>query len=176
MVEVVRDLQIRPAAAGDLPALTAALDQERFFTDRIERQRAGRGVLLVAWLGEAPVGDVYVWMERAEEPEIRTRLPDAALLNHLEVRSGQRNRGIGTRLVRTAEGLLHGHGYRRAALGVAPDNDDAARLYRRLGYLPWPYPDVETSKEVQLADGSWGRVAEKFRVLVKDLTRPDQPL
>ena len=180
---VAPDHQIRPATDGDLPALAGALGQETFFADRLRRQHAGLGVLLTAWAGDEPgtepvdgepadaepVGVVYVWLEEAEERELREHLPGVPLLNHLEVRDGWRNQLIGTSIIHAAESLLVGKGFKQVALGIRLDNLDAARLYERLGYAEWEHGEIETSYVVFLADGGEDRAPEMCRILVKDL-------
>jgi GNAT superfamily N-acetyltransferase len=166
---VAPDLVITTANDEDLPALTRALGQERFFRDRLQRQRESHGVVLVAWENGAAVGVVYVWLGEAEEPELRELLPGVPLLNHLEVVEARRNSRIGTRIVAAAEGFLAERGFDRVALGIRLDNHNARRLYERLGYKEWAYGEVETSYVVFLADGGQGRCPELCRILVKDL-------
>src|SRR5213078_2797357 len=86
---------VRPARSADLESFAAALGGHGFLTDRLNRQRNGRGVLFLAWLGCRPAGDVYLWLEEAEEWPIRRHLPGVALITHLEVDPALRNRGIG---------------------------------------------------------------------------------
>lgn len=131
------DVVIRPARRADFKALVAALGQETYFADRIGRARHNLGELLVAWAGGVPVGDVYLWCETHEEPELREAYPGVPLLNHLEVVPEWRRRGIGTALVRAAEDAARRRGHDRLVLGVGVDNPDAKRLYERLGYLDW---------------------------------------
>jgi len=126
-------------------------------------------VLLVARSAGKPVGRVYVWLEPAEETEIREKLPEVALLIHLWVREESRHRGVGTALVRAAEALLHERGHRCVALGVGPDNEGAIRLYSRLGYASWQYPDIETTTETFLENGRRLRSPETCRIFVKEL-------
>ena len=166
---------VRVVTSADLAALAHSLGQEHYFSDRLERQRSGRGIMLAAWVDELPVGDVYLWLEPAEEAELRQRLPGVPLVQHLEVRDGHRNRRIGTALLRTAERLLHDCGHRRVALGVGLDNHRAARLYRRCGYQEWPYPPITTAYEEFLPDGSRRRLTEVCQILVKDLHDPQEP-
>lgn len=163
------EVEIRPAEPGDLAALVASLGDEDFFADRLARQQAGRGVLLTAWLADDPVGDVYVWLERADEPEVRDHLPGVPLLNHVEVRHDHRNSGIGTELVHAAERLLAERGHRRVALAVRIDNTDAYRLYARLEYEIWGHPPVECVYEFRLPDGTRKRGVETCDMLVKEL-------
>lgn len=163
---------VRAATSADLPALVDSLGQEHFFTDRLDQQRAGQGLLLVAWLSGTPVGDVYLRLEPADEPEVRHWLPEVPLLQHLEVRQGHRNQRIGSTLIGTAEQVLRAHGHPRVALGVALDNHGAARLYRRHGYWEWPHPPVRTSYQVRCPDGSTRCRYELCQILVKDLAGP----
>ncbi len=155
-MDAIGAVEIRKASVGDLPALASALGQPAFFADRLERQAAGKGILLVALLDGTPVGDVYLWCERPEEPEIDERLPGVPLVTHLEVHPDLRRKGIGTAILDAAEDLLAGEGFKQVALGVGPGNVDATRLYERRGYVDWGYPAVETGEET-------------FRVLVKQL-------
>ncbi|HWD02600.1 MAG TPA: GNAT family N-acetyltransferase [Amycolatopsis sp.] len=157
---------IRPAGAADVATLAAALGTPRYFADRVSRQAKGLGVLFTAWLGQEPVGDLYLWLEPAEELPIRALLVDVPLLTHLEVRPSARNRGVGRALVEAAERHL-GHG--RVALAVRTDNDDAARLYRRLGYDDWGHGTVVCYAEHLHPDGRTIREAEQCHVLVKTL-------
>ena len=129
---------IRIATKRDLPALVAAFGQRMLFTDRIGRTRQHAGELLVAWVAGEPVGDVYLWCEPLEEPELRAAFPGVPLLNHLEVAAGWRDRGVGTALIRAVESAAVRRGHRRLLLGVTPENARAKRLYRRLGYTRWP--------------------------------------
>src|SRR5687767_12161477 len=62
---------IRQAVRADLRAIVRSFGQETYFRDRLSKQEAGHGVLLVAWERDVAVGDVYVWLAPAEEPELR---------------------------------------------------------------------------------------------------------
>jgi GNAT superfamily N-acetyltransferase len=99
--------------------------------------RHNLGVLLVAWIGGEPVGDVYLWCEPHEEPELRDAYPGVPLLNHLEVAPAHQRRGIGTALVRAVEDVARARGYDQLILGVGVDNPRAKQLYERLGYVDW---------------------------------------
>ncbi|MFG1946791.1 GNAT family N-acetyltransferase [Nonomuraea sp. NPDC048826] len=157
---------------GDLAALVNALGQEPYFRAQLDRQRERHGVLLVAWHGFDPIGDVYLWLDQAEEPELRERLPGVPLLTHLEVAPAYRNRRIGTRLMDAAEERLRGLGHDRVALGVDPRNDRVWPLYRRLGYEEWPHPPVPTTRRIYLPGGRVEQVPDVCRILVKDLREP----
>ena len=163
------DLAIRQAHAGDRPAIVRAFGEERFFADRLQRQREGHGELLVAYEGEAVIGVVYVWRGEAEERELREHLPDVPLLNHLEVVEDRRNNGVGTAIIEAAESHVLGLGLKKLALGLRLHNHDAARLYDRLGYREWEHGEIWTTYVV-MSDGEETQVPEKCRILVKDLT------
>jgi GNAT superfamily N-acetyltransferase len=131
------DVEIRPAAKADLDALVGAFGQRVLFADRIGRTRQNVGELLVAWSGGRPVGNVYLWCEVLEEPELRAAFPGVPLLNHLEVASDWQGLGVGTLLVRACEAAARARGYARLLLGVGVTNRHARRLYERLGWRLW---------------------------------------
>src|SRR5262245_18053228 len=97
------DLRIRRARPADHDVLIQELGQRRFFADRFSRQDNHLGMLLTAWHGISPVGVVYLWLEAAEEAELRERLPGAPILNQLFVHPDRRGAGIGSALVVAAE-------------------------------------------------------------------------
>jgi ribosomal protein S18 acetylase RimI-like enzyme len=74
-----------------------------------------------------------------------------------------RSRGVGTKLIRKAEGLAGRHGFPVVEIGVTDSNPDARRLYDRLGYAvvsqsdfryeggPVPNPGVWMRREIGTA-------------------------
>ncbi|MGW6445754.1 GNAT family N-acetyltransferase [Lentzea sp. NPDC055074] len=171
-------MRIRPARPDDLPSLARRLGQRRYFADRLDRQRDDRGVLLTAWHGGEVIGVVYLWLEPAEEPEIRAHLPLTPLITHLEVHPDWQRKGVGTSLIRASERLLTSRGCADVALAVEVGNDDAERLYADLGFREWPH---ETVKCYAASDGNGHRAVETCKVLVKELVtccgtaHPDRP-
>jgi GNAT superfamily N-acetyltransferase len=161
---------VRPARRSDLQPLGDAFGEYRFFAERYARQRKHQGVLFVAWLGGHLVGNVYLWLEEAEEEPIRKHLPGVALLTHLEVRPDRRDKGIGTSIVERLEQHLLELGRDRVALAVRTDNPDATRLYDRLGYRDWGSGLVICHAEVTQPNGLVALEEEKCHVMVKDLT------
>jgi GNAT superfamily N-acetyltransferase len=145
---------IRVARDGDLKALVSALGQQRFFADRLERQRRGQGELFIAWQDGVPVGDVYLWRAQPYEYLVRQYLGWTPTITHLEVAPARQNQGIGTALLRAAEAYATDLGYWRVCLGVDIGNPDARRLYERLGYAEWEYGLVEVSWEEDGVDHS----------------------
>lgn len=135
--------EVREVDSPDLPLLAEALGDEPYFIERLDRQKNGDGMLFAAWLGRLPVGDVYLWLQEAEEEPIRLHLPEVPLLTHLEVLPEYRNQGIGTRLIAAVEDHVRNLGHPRIALAVRTDNEQARRLYERLGYQDWGHGKVE---------------------------------
>lgn len=151
---------IRTATQDDHELLVRALGQPDYFRNRLRKQENGKGVLLTAWMDAEPVGAVYLWLEPAEEPDIRSHLPGVPLLTHLEVVAAHRNRGIGTQLIVATEAEATRRGHDQIALAVGISNWDAERLYKHLDYRPWGHGPVECSDEEN-------RI-ESCRVLVKN--------
>jgi GNAT superfamily N-acetyltransferase len=162
-------LQIRPGAEAELPALVGALGQRPFFADRLARQHQGRGLLLVAWLGDRPVGDVYLLREPADVPEVRRYLPGVPQLDHLEVVGALQRRGIGTALIGAGEDTARRLGDQRLALGVGLANVEARRLYERLGYVDWGHGPVVGTWPAVRDDGAAVAVSQLIDMLVKHL-------
>jgi ribosomal protein S18 acetylase RimI-like enzyme len=161
---------IRIATQDDLPLLSQLFGRPAMFADCLERQRTGRGLLLLAVPDDVLVGHLFVRWEPADEPEVRDRLPGVPLLQHFAVLPSRRNRGTGTELFEFAERLLTQRGYPKVALGVGTENHAAVRLYERLGFTEWPYPPVATTKEEYLPDGSRRHTPELCRIFVKGLS------
>jgi len=160
------NLHIRRARPTEYDVLIQELGQRRFIADRFSRQATGLGMLLVAWRGTRPIGIIYLWLEDAEEAELRERLPGTPILSHLEIHRDHRGSGTGTKLITAAERRLHKLGFEQVALAVEVTNRRAARLYIRLGYREWPHPTV---KCYSLTDGRGQRHAEICRIMVKPL-------
>ncbi|MBP2706268.1 GNAT family N-acetyltransferase [Microbispora sp. RL4-1S] len=160
---------IRQAAEADVPSLVRALDQAAYFTERLRLQGEGHGRLLVAWDADVPVGDVYVWLGAPEEPELRARLTDVGLITHLEVAPRRRNRRIGSALLDAAERAIWDEGRKLAVLGVGLDNEHAAGLYLRRGYVEWEHGLLSTTRVEYRPDGSREIRPEVCRVMVKPL-------
>jgi GNAT superfamily N-acetyltransferase len=162
-------MEIRPASAADLEPLAAVFGSGRFFGDCLATQEAGSGVLLLAWIEERPVGDVFLDQDPAPEPEVRRWLPGVPRLVHLEVLGAFQRRGIGTGLVRAGEATARRLGHRRVALGVGLDNPGARRLYERLGYCDWGRGPIVTSWQEHDRPGPPVTVTETIDMLVNDL-------
>jgi GNAT superfamily N-acetyltransferase len=166
---VTAKVEVRPGSDADLAVLVAVLGERHWFTDRLVRQQRGGGVLLVAWLDDRPVGDVYLDCEPAKEPEVRRHLPGVPVLDHLEVAGPFQGRGIGSALIHAAEATARQLGHERIALGVGLDNPKARRLYERLGYIDWGHGTVVGNWVEHPDDGPPVTLSEVCDMLVKRL-------
>jgi GNAT superfamily N-acetyltransferase len=162
-------MEIRRASGADLAALVAVFGDRHFFTDRLARQHAGHGVLLVAWLDNRPVGDVFLDCGPADEPEVRRHLPGVPRLVHLEVDGQLWRRGIGSALIRAGEDAARWLGHLRLALGVGLDNPHARRLYERLGFVDWGHGTVVGTWQDRDHDGRPVTRSEALDTLVRRL-------
>jgi GNAT superfamily N-acetyltransferase len=132
-------VQIRSLSSDEIPAVTRSLDgsHAKYFRQRLQYQRAGRGFVLIAWRTGEPKGGLFVMLEPPEERALREELAGVPFLYNAWVRKDSRNRGIGTQLLGAAHERLRQMGYTRLALGVDNANKDAIRLYERIGYDHW---------------------------------------
>jgi ribosomal protein S18 acetylase RimI-like enzyme len=145
------------------------VSQQSLLRDRLGRRDAGKGELLIAARGATVLGHVYIWLEPAEEPEIRDALPGAPLIMNLWVRADSRRRGVGSTLIREAERWLVREGHDRVVLGVDPDNLEAVDLYKALHYSRWSGGLIDTFRIEYLADGRVLHHPESCVVFVKNL-------
>jgi ribosomal protein S18 acetylase RimI-like enzyme len=158
------DVEVRPLAEDDLPALSAELGRShaKYFRRRMPLQKAGKGLILVALRKAKPVGAVLVlWDEPAQERKVRVKLPGVPLLYHVWVKESVRGRGVGTQLLAEVHNRLREKGHKQVTLGVDTLNKDAIRLYERLGYDRWEQED-------------WGLGTSTYYMMVLDLEKNDR--
>ncbi len=168
----MQSVGIRVCEQTDLDLLDRcipAAGRTSFHRRRFERQSAGGGTYLVAWLAGRPVGHLLIIWAGCDAEEVRRETAACPELNALGVwPPEQRRHGIGRELLRQAEILVAAHGHRTVGLGVAADNPDAARLYRRLGYIVRVQRYVDCWTWVD-QDGVEHEEAETASFLVKSL-------
>ena len=94
--------------------------------------------------------------------------PDSLRLFALDVGEPFRGRGVGTALVNAVEAAAADRALTEVNLEVALENEDAVRLYERLGYQRLGKP-VMDRWEQHLDDGGSRLVEEPSWVMIKSL-------
>ncbi len=101
---------------------------------RFVEQKEGSLLYLFAWLGNLPLGHaVLKWAGTTDEP-MASKLKRCPDISDLFVHEEHRSRGIGTRLLETAETLAKEQKYPQIGLSVGLDNIRARVMYERRGF------------------------------------------
>jgi GNAT superfamily N-acetyltransferase len=155
----------RPEDLGLLEAAIPAISPHGH-TRRYERQLAGQGTFLIAWLDTTPVGHAEI---RWDGNDVGDPFPDCPQLGGLEVWPDQfRSRGIGTALVGEAEHRARQRRLEQLGVAIADRNRRAAALCFRLGFRE---TGCRFFDHYEVRDGAGSRwVSEPCGFLVKDLT------
>ena len=159
-------LSVRPAGDGDLGPLTAALGPDvpaAQVATRFEESRLGYRDMLVAELDGRVVGTVSMGGHGFQRP-------GSLRLFALDVGAAFRRRGVATALVKAVEAIATGRALGGVNLEVAVDNEDAVRLYERLGYGRHEEPVLDRW-EKRLDDGTSEPIDVPSWVMVKRLER-----
>jgi ribosomal protein S18 acetylase RimI-like enzyme len=133
-VQARETVDVRPLGADEL-----ALVEERLprypgkHAERLEAQRRGECVYLIAWVGDDPGGHLNLRVRGRKLPE-RARKLRAAQIEDVVVSPRYRRRGLATKLMRRAHDEAAARGFRRVGLGVDIGNVPARGLYRQEGY------------------------------------------
>ncbi len=115
--------------AGHIPPETLAHHHER-----LAWQEEKCALYLVAWRGDVVAGRATLLWE-SKYPQVVQRHPMGCEVNALEATpTGQ---GVGRALMQAAEDAVRARGSLSLGVAVALTNDDARRLYDRLGYRDW---------------------------------------
>jgi len=129
-------VKFRHAERKDLLALEWEGEFTHFrklYRDVFHNAQAGEAIVWVAeHSGVKIIGQMFVQLD-----SMRSELANGKVCAYIygfRIRRQFRSMGIGTRLLQIAEADLFARGYRKINLNVNRDNDDARRLYRRLGY------------------------------------------
>lgn len=111
-------MQVRPLAGSELALVDSRLPLHRL-------DQPGDRIYLIAWDGGEPVGHAHLaWEGHGGEPEIQ----DVFVLPN------RRREGIGSLLTAAAERETVRRGHASLGLTVSITNEEARRLYERLGY------------------------------------------
>jgi GNAT superfamily N-acetyltransferase len=162
-------MDIRPCTDADLSVLCSHWTTPGGVHEAHHaRQQAGQATYLVAWRDQEPLGSGVLQWGGCIGTNARTAYPHAVELNHLQVRDEYRGQGVGSSLIAAAETLASQAGRYQMAVGVAEDNPDAERLYRRVGYHPTGVIDVSEYDWIT-PEGAVRHATERDHLLVKDL-------
>lgn len=133
----VRDVEIRAAREGDLPAMEwegEFAHFRRLYQDAYRRMQRN---LSLIWLAVLPntglIGQVFLQLN-SDRPEMADG-KDRAYLYGFRIRPAFRGQGLGTQMMTFVEDDLRWRGYTRLTLNVAVDNPRARSLYTRLGFV-----------------------------------------
>lgn len=159
---------IRDCRREDLELLEAAIPaiSPRGHALRYERQLAGQGTYLIAWVQDIPVGHAEI---RWDGNDVGDPFPDCPQLSGVEVWPEQyRFRGIGTALVAEAERRARRRGLDQLGAAVADRSRRVAVLCFRLGFRE---TGCRFFDHYEVRDGEGTRwVSEPCTFLVKDLS------
>lgn len=123
-------VEIRIATDNDVESLSEAYGSgisSAQIKRRLEESKNGFRTMLVAVKGGRAVGSVSIGGGRFQRK-------DSLRLFSLDVGPAFRRKGVGTALAYTVEAIAVEKGLDEVNLEVEIDNEDAIRLYRRLGY------------------------------------------
>lgn len=155
MRDGARTLLVRQCAADEVARIEGTEPPNKLYArSAYARQVGGDSVYLVAWLDRESVGSGEVVFDAP--PELR----------NLNVRPAFRGLGIGTRIIAAAEVVAQSRG--ALVIGVSDDNDEARKLYLRLGYVPTGEVESYTYSFVD-DDGVTHQADETAENLIKTL-------
>ena len=157
-------VEIRIAVKRDLESLADALGPGTSAAQvraRLEENREGLRSMIVAVREGRAVGSVSIGGGRfLREGSMR--------LFSLDVGPAFQRKGVGTALINAVEDIAAGRGLNEVNLEVGIDNEEAIRLYRRLGYQRCGEIVMDRWQRLQ-DDGSSETIETPLFVLVKRL-------
>lgn len=144
-IPLEKQVIIRLAARQDLPALEWEGEFTHFrhvFADAYRLMELGD---VIMWVAELPdfglIGQLFIQLYGPNQ--IQANVNKYAYIYGFRVRPVYQGKGIGSRMLGTAESDLVRRGFKRIALNVAQDNEEARRLYERRGYhVTAPEPGI----------------------------------
>jgi len=141
--------------------------------EQFRLQQEGAVTCLMAWDAATPIGYVFVrWPTGGGELSNQALTLGCPELGDLFVVEHAQGRGIGRKLVETAESIVAARGFAQLGLEVTTDNphNAAARaLYARLGYRDAGFGEFISGYTYWDATGATQRDEELHRYLVKRL-------
>jgi GNAT superfamily N-acetyltransferase len=167
------EIEIKPSEREQLDFIQSEFSPNDFLLYHHQRHRVqeeGKGVFLIAWHHDNPVGHFLLRWEGPDE-DISGKYPyPTPYLEAGGTKVEFRRKGIATRLIQRAEELAIQKGYKKIGLSVgSTDNPEARRLYEKLEYVDWGKGELESSWDFKSADGKTGRESEICIYMFKEL-------
>jgi GNAT superfamily N-acetyltransferase len=132
------DVDVHPLREEEFEAVCSHLPGRvrAHHRSRLDEQRTGRYVYLIAWINGVPAGHVGVWFPNDRRVVDRCEWRDRALVSDLWVEPGFRDRGAGRALMVVLERRCREAGVAGIGLdsGLSDGYAAARNLYRSLGY------------------------------------------
>ena len=150
---------IRKAEESELELLEREFspgDVSRYHFQRFEEQQKGKGIYLIAWHEDVPVGHLLVEWGGPQDQTVATQIDvrGRAYLFAVETRGEYRRRGVATKMVQEGEKLAREHGCEWTGLEVGRvSNPEARKLYEKLGYKDWGLGELIVSCSYLRGDG-----------------------
>jgi ribosomal protein S18 acetylase RimI-like enzyme len=170
--DISGNLLIRLANMLDLHALSDATFSSGT-PDKVQRRLAlqaqGHLEYPIAIIGEQLVGYLLLKWNGPEDPFLKRKLPPCAEIEDFAVAVEHRGYGIGSALLAYAEDRAREHGDTRLGLSAGIGNEDARRLYERLGFVTMPESEHRVSWFEPVGDGTSRIASEACVYMMKDL-------
>ncbi|MBU2101362.1 GNAT family N-acetyltransferase [Patescibacteria group bacterium] len=162
------DLDIRLVDEKDI----AILDKHLSFgtpgkhQKRVALQKEDKGLYLIAWEGDVPIGHVFIKLDGPGEQAVKDAVGTFPNLEDLLVVEEKRERGVGTKIMKEVERQLCERNYKKLGFGVGIDELKTIEFYKALGYGK---ADVEPFK-VSWKNEKGEKDGETCIYLTKDLS------
>ena len=136
---------------------------------RLQLQDQGHLEYPIAVIDDRIVGYLLLKWNCPEDPFLKRRLPPCAEIEDFVVDGELTGRGIGTALLNYAADRAHEHGETRLGLAVGNENEHAAGLYERRGFVTMPDSTHRVSWFAPNDDGTTRIDSEECVYMMKDL-------
>ena len=136
---------------------------------RLQLQEQGHMEYPIALIDDRIVGYLLLKWNCPEDPFLKRRFPPCAEIEDFVVDRDFQGRGIGSALLNYAADRAREHGDTRLGLAVGKENEHAAGLYQRRGFLTMPDSDHRVSWFAPNADGTMRIDSEDCVYMMKDL-------
>ena len=166
-------VDIRPLVAEEIELVERHINfdwaNSRKHHQRLVKQEEGKGVYLVAWHENLPVGHALVRWDGPTDHPIASKLEGCPDIEDLFAHPDYRSMGVGSQLLQHAETLAAQEGCARIGLGVDVDNPRARTLYERMGFEDTGFGEYKIRWLWTDKDGQTRWAEENCNYLIKKL-------